>query len=168
MSIWAAIKYAINSTLGESNFEPIDKLIKNQKTLYASENDYAVLYGAEVTIGVEEYGHKKIFDIPISITMRGAGSFRFSCEIKGSSNARAKLIVIKNGDETPSGEASTPSSAYAEIYTSDYVYSDGDVFSFQYQASSRADGVQNIHFKELTLNGTITENVFELNELKEV
>jgi len=162
MSIWAAIKYAINSTLGTLNFEPLDKLIKNQKTLYATEDFYTRLYGAEVTIEVEELGHIEKNDIPISITMRGAGSFKLSYEVKGSSNARAKLIVIKNGEIITLDDINTPSSAYAEIYTSDCVYSDGDVFSFQYQASSRADGVQKIYFKNLNLNGKITENVFEL------
>lgn len=29
MSIWAGIKHALNSTLGKSNFKPLDKIIKN-------------------------------------------------------------------------------------------------------------------------------------------
>ncbi len=29
MGIWAAIKYAMNSTLGTGNFSPLDKIIKD-------------------------------------------------------------------------------------------------------------------------------------------
>lgn len=32
MGIWAEIKYALNSTLGTSNFSPVDEIIKNGNT----------------------------------------------------------------------------------------------------------------------------------------
>ena len=36
MGIWAAIKYALNSTLGTTSFSPIDEIIKDGNTALAN------------------------------------------------------------------------------------------------------------------------------------
>ena len=40
MGFWAGIKYALNSTLGTSEFQSLDKIIKGQKSLIKSQNLY--------------------------------------------------------------------------------------------------------------------------------
>lgn len=164
MSIWAAIKYAINSTLGKSNFEPLDKLIKNQKTLYASNDDYAVLYETEVSKTIDA-NSKKEHPLPISITMRGAGSFRLSYKHSSSTSAYINLKVIKNGEDITQDQKKHPSStSYLTTTTSDYIFEDGDVFTFEYLYQPGSSEYE-IAYKSLTLKGTIRENVFELKEV---
>lgn len=51
MGIWAEIKHAINSTLGTNEFIPLDKLIKSQRTLGASDSTLIVLSNSTTSTG---------------------------------------------------------------------------------------------------------------------
>ena len=51
MGIWAEIKHAINSTLGTKEFMPIDKLIKSQRTLGASDSTLIVISSSDRNTG---------------------------------------------------------------------------------------------------------------------
>lgn len=44
MSIWKEIKYAINSTLGTSDFQPLDTLLRSTKTLSATKDTTNVIF----------------------------------------------------------------------------------------------------------------------------
>ena len=43
MGFWAGIKYALNSTIGTEDFISLDKLIKGQRTLAASDSTIAII-----------------------------------------------------------------------------------------------------------------------------
>lgn len=50
MSIWAGIKHALNSTLGTSDFKPLDQLIIGERAFVASDTAYSVMLdGAQST-----------------------------------------------------------------------------------------------------------------------
>lgn len=65
MGIWAEIKHALNSTIGTSDFAPLNELYIKGKTLVASNNHYMDIYLPQ------EYAP---FDVPRKIKMKNSGS----------------------------------------------------------------------------------------------
>lgn len=51
MSFWTGIKHALNSTLGKSDFQPLDKIIKNNAMFVKGDT---VLYSEDLTIDDED------------------------------------------------------------------------------------------------------------------
>lgn len=50
MGFWSGIKHALNSTLGTSEFKPLDKIIEGQRTLAASDSVIKVLLSTSQNI----------------------------------------------------------------------------------------------------------------------
>ena len=50
MGFWAGIKHAINSTLGQTDFQPLDQIIKGQKTIAPSDQILISLYSGGTTV----------------------------------------------------------------------------------------------------------------------
>ncbi len=88
---WGEIKKAINSTIGTAGFQPLDAIIKGQKTFVASDNTMIVLsaqsektWSDGATIG--------------TFTPKTSGSVRLMAEIgNGYSERDAGIMVQKNG-----------------------------------------------------------------------
>lgn len=91
--MWAGIKKALNSTLGTSEFKPLDQLIAEGRDLVASDNLFRYLYAGEYNTGsVEE---KTIFKFK---TNRD-GSFRLKFNSKSAYNGYDRnLEVYRDGE----------------------------------------------------------------------
>ena len=77
MGLWAGIKYALNSTLGTNDFEPLNELFFKNKALNASENLYYTIQSESVEV---EEG--KTYKIPKSIKMYNSGSITIKSNLK--------------------------------------------------------------------------------------
>ena len=91
MGFWADIKYALNSTLGTSEFQSLDKIIKGQKTFVANDNILAVLSNGETVWG---------YSSPIAtFTSNTNGSVRLMANIKTSNTNPGAIGVLDGGVE---------------------------------------------------------------------
>ena len=101
MSFWAGIKYALNSTIGTNEFEPLDEIILNNKILMASDEEYAAL-STSFNENVQTTTSKPLVNIlSKKIKMNNSGSLkiRFSGTIYQSGsypNAELNLEILKN------------------------------------------------------------------------
>lgn len=88
---WGEIKKAINSTIGTAGFQPLDAIIKGQKTFVASDNTMIVL---------SAQSDKTWNDGTIigTFTPKTSGSVRLMAEIGNDINDRdAGIIVQRDG-----------------------------------------------------------------------
>lgn len=92
MGIWTGIKHALNSTLGTNSFQPLDQIIKGQRTLSASDNIIAPIVTSSVG-GSSTY----VFGTFIPNTV---GSVKLVGIGKAYSTSGGSFIVKKNGEET--------------------------------------------------------------------
>lgn len=92
MSIWKEIKRAINSTLGTSDFKPLDQIITDGKGLVASDNLYYQLNSA--TMSSEGSATRTIN----TATMHASGSMRAKAKASMyGTYSMISLYVYKNG-----------------------------------------------------------------------
>ena len=86
----AITKYAINSTLGTNNFEPLDKMIIGQKQLLASDNVYQIVKSDTVSVTNPATLNIDLFKLKIN------GSFKISI-FGGASYNDGTVRILKNG-----------------------------------------------------------------------
>lgn len=93
MGFWSGIKHAINSTLGTSEFQPLDKIIDGQRTLAASDSVLNVVFSGNETIG-ENY------EIIGGFIPKKNGSVRVIIEYRNSSNTERTFYahIIREED----------------------------------------------------------------------
>ena len=94
MGIWAGIKHALNSTLGTSEFQSLDKIILGQKGLKASQNLYAPVWSGNVSVD-----HDKSYDSGDIVEFNWSGSFILGIYGYRSSHTYRDVLVLKNGEE---------------------------------------------------------------------
>lgn len=110
MSFWSSIKHAINSTIGTSEFKPLDEIIKGQKSLVVSDNIYCTL------LSTSKSADSTNTEVELcSFQMNGDGSFKFKCYASYSQYS-GSVIVYRNNVATE----------YISIEknTGSYIYSD--------------------------------------------
>ena len=97
MGIWTGIKKALNSTLGTSEFQPLDKMIKSQRTYTASDSVLVPLIsGASMAMP------STIKKIPgVTFTSKVNGSIRISGQLTyyRSSSTQDMVAVIRIYDD---------------------------------------------------------------------
>lgn len=82
--MWAGIKHALNSTLGTSNFKPLDQLIAEERDLVASDNLYKYFHvGSKDTVTVANN------DIEV---------FNFVSKRNGSIRIKSQAITTTSGN----------------------------------------------------------------------
>lgn len=92
MGFWAGIKHALNSTLGTEDFIPLDKLIKGQRTLAASDATIAVIFNtAKPSYGAGTYTK--------SFVPKTKGVVRIKVDGYGTSPNEGWVRVKKNGEQ---------------------------------------------------------------------
>lgn len=96
MGFWSGIKYALNSTLGTSDFESLDKIIKGQKSLVASDNLYCVVSTEYIYTAKGVNKEKTLFKL------KADGSFKFSFSAYIDTSYDASIYLVKNGIQTTS------------------------------------------------------------------
>ena len=120
MGFWAGIKHALNSTLGTEDFIPLDKLIKGQRTLAASDATIAVLVNSTTAITNQE--------VKYSFVPKTKGAVRIIANgynSSGSSNAYIK--IYKNGTQTALLEIGTGT----QIRSIDISVTKSSVYTFE-------------------------------------
>lgn len=95
MGFWAGIKHALNSTLGTEDFIPLDKLIKGQRTLAASDTTIAVLVNTN-TPSTGKISFTKSF-VP-----KAKGVVRIKVDGYGTRTDEGYVSVAENGKQLAS------------------------------------------------------------------
>ena len=115
----AITKYAINSTLGTNNFEPLDKMIIGQKQLLASDNVYQIVKSDTVSVTNPETLNIDLFKLKMN------GSFKISVYAGASSN-NGTVRILKNGVDITSISVGQTDGNYA---SSVIIAERNDIFS---------------------------------------
>lgn len=90
----AITKYAINSTLGTEDFQPLDQIIKGQRTLVASDATYGVI---DVELSNKFYSN---VDGSVRIIIKGRAYGNSTHRFNIISNVRGNLATIESKDGT--------------------------------------------------------------------
>lgn len=96
MGLWAEVKRTLNSTLGTTDFKPLDKIIEGQRTLAASDSVIQVIQLKETNVGtsLKEFG---------KFVPKVDGSVRLVTTYNGgASNTEIVLYVYRDGTEVSS------------------------------------------------------------------
>ena len=115
----AITKFAINSTLGTNNFEPLDKMILGQKQLLASDNVYQIVKSDTVSVTNPETLNIDLFKLKIN------GSFKISV-YAGASYNDGTVRILKNGVDITSISVGQTDGNYA---SSVIIAERNDIFS---------------------------------------
>lgn len=160
MGIWSGIKHAINSTLGTSEFQPLDKIIKSQRT-YAASSDILVPLVRDKGFYPSDYG--KYYKISgAQLTTFVNGSLRISAQARlqvgGHDSGGFYFKITKNGqdyDESYRGASGTNGIAYDKTITvdRDIVIETGAVYEFYIQRTVDA----RVTFNNLDVCGRLTD-----------
>lgn len=150
MGFWTEIKHAINSTLGTSEFKPLDKLFLEQKALVASDVPFYEIVAGEKRVDVGKGDNTAT--LPYKIKMLNAGSLRVSVMLKRSNSSNYTTLRIYVNDVERAKLQSSLNNADYFLETADINFKQDDVISFS------ASGYTYAFIKDLTLCGTIVDN----------
>ena len=92
MSLWSQIKYAMNSTLGTSEFKPLDKIIEGQRTWGAGEPTIKILRESFSSMSETELG---------TFTPKVGGSIRIAANLVNTHASYASstaTLYVYEGD----------------------------------------------------------------------
>lgn len=94
MSIWTEIKHALNSTLGTSDFKPLNEIVMQTKDLAASDYLYKVINNNEVSRDrIPTHSWVTI----ASLTMHRNGSARIKFDMQSNMDSGGVRISAPNG-----------------------------------------------------------------------
>lgn len=168
MSFWAGIKHALNSTLGTSNFKPLDAIIKEQingavdeltseitsgqtrvisdigntvvaqTRIVASDDAYATIAGGSVE--TKPVNTEVSYILPKKLKMTRPGSIRISGTLSrtNSSKMRGGLAVLVNGVEAERYYRSDEVGTNSDEFSMDVSFSAGDIISFKVYGTNTA------------------------------
>lgn len=122
MGLWAEVKRTLNSTLGTTDFKPLDKIIEGQRTLAASDSVIQVIQLKETNIGttIKEFG---------KFVPKVNGSVRIIADVRETSGTPTVTIkVLKNGVQVAS-KAQKINDDTKKIITLDVPISMGEEYS---------------------------------------
>jgi hypothetical protein len=157
MGLWTGIKYALNSTLGTKDFQPLDEIIKGQRT-YGPSDDVLVLLGPSTPVFVEyDEPEKVIPNIQFKALVNGTVRVKCFAEIQGAGlNGRAVTAyfrVRKDGNTYLSSSATNPNyDQLSEEIIIDCPIEKGSVYTF---SASTSNG--NAGFGHITICGQIVD-----------
>jgi hypothetical protein len=135
----AITKYAINSTLGTDDFEPLDKIIKGQKTIVASEKPLVTLWASND----ENTFHND--DTIVSFRANTSGTAKLSVYGYNPTPSKTASIVVEiNGVNYT--VLNLTSAVASTLLSSSFSVKKGDVMNIK--VSSGYDGIT---LKDITL-----------------
>lgn len=117
----AIAKYALNSTIGTDDFEPLDKIIKGQKTIIASNTPFMPLVANADQVGYEAGS------IIVTFKVNTKGTARLLAKNVETTRDTGYIEVLKNGSEL-FVEGLTYGQSL-ELYTRDFSVQRGDVIT---------------------------------------
>lgn len=99
MGIWTGIKHALNSTLGTSDFQSIDKMILGTKGLVESDNLYLNTGINESFTATLQSTEAKTLKTSSAIKINWNGSIRLDFVANTNQSGRTNVIIYKNDSE---------------------------------------------------------------------
>lgn len=140
----AIAKYALNSTIGTDEFEPLDKIIKGQKSIIASERPLAMLL-------VESAKSYKNGDIIATFTANTNGTAKLYAERAYSNYKTASICATINGINY--GRISLSTNTYEDVFGDPFSVKKGDIVNI----TISKDGLDYVKVKNLTLCADIID-----------
>ena len=179
MSIWAGIKYALNSTLGTSGFKPLDKLIRFEgKKLVASDTAFLKIPISTIYLSTtygEQPDGSELVDICTMKPLVG-GTARLSANMtiwstKSGTGTYAYVYVYVNGVKKHTFSqyyelSSGGSSSVSRELTGDITFDANDEITFKLKVdlsgtvSSNSSG--RVKLSTMQLNAITTDNLIEV------
>jgi hypothetical protein len=174
MSIWAGIKHALNSSLGTSDFQPLDKLIRFEgKKLVASDNPFLTVPIIPISVSPETGKTSSAYANICTITPLVGGSARLSANVTirvgdTGSTTYASISVYVNGVNKytfiQSHSYSTGAVWAADrVITGDFTFNANDEITFKlqsYVADSSCSGSATLN--SMKINATTIDNLMEV------
>lgn len=147
MGLWAGIKHALNSTLGTEDFMPLDKLIKGQRTLAASDDIIAVIFSSSSDTLI----NKKTFDL--SFTPKTNGVIRLHLDAFSTSTSNLAILQV-NGKSS----FSIPATSANRNNAFDLAVGKGVKYTFSVSGGA--------YVRKLAIGANIVDgSLFEINEV---
>ena len=161
MGIWAGIKHALNSTLGTSDFKPLDKLIIEQEKMVASDELYESLVDGRV-IQLGTSGGVVSYDNFPCLKMTRYGKLRLKGNLGVSLRGYvwACLKILKNGNVIANWELTIESELASKDFSTDISFEPGDVLSFTLTGENNYNLGQTISLSNFSVYGTIKQTAF--------
>lgn len=155
MGFWVGIKKALNSTVGTSDFAPLDKVFLKQKQLVASDSPYLTIMGGSKVVPLPTSGSNTVYTtLPHQIQMVNGGSARISVELsRSASSVSTYLQILVNGTEQKSLNSGANDDGYYLVST-DITFAAGDVISFKIGGYRNASA----YYKNLKMNGQVVDS----------
>lgn len=123
MSIWAEVKKALNSTIGTSNFKPLNELYLDSRYMYASDNT--------IVHTIATSGSDGLFLTKIKINI--PGSYRIKAFVDGVVHyvLKSTIYVEKNGIVIASSPTLTVAtgSDTSGVTSCDFTANSGDIIN---------------------------------------
>ena len=162
MSIWAGIKHALNTTLGTTNFKPLDRQIVEQMRMIPSDTTYHSLDGyshAFTTINTQD---TVTFPQKVKMTRYGIARFKGVLERNQTKFVSATFYIYKNGAEVFKIERTTGSDETESAFSTDIAFEPNDVFTFKLSGKSTDNTyTRRMGISSFALCGTIEHNFIE-------
>lgn len=127
MGFWSGIKHALNSTLGTTNFEPLDTIIKGQKRIVASDTPLVIYVNENLPISsgnVKDLG---------SFVPSVGGTCRMN--INATTSGTNAIEIYKNGSLIHNISFSTSIDEYKD-FSFDFNIEKGAIYLFKARCSS--------------------------------
>lgn len=179
MGIWKEIRYALNSTLGTTEFRPLDELIRyGGKQLIASDNTFLKLpistaraesnqlngkYGCETTDEVVAFRFTPL----VGGSVRMTGTMNITDSRSGDIYAIGRLRIYVNDVLTHTISQNNSSGSPATVAVSqDIVFNAKDRIKVTLQSETTTSGTTMSHSVELSniyLKADVTDNLIKVN-----
>lgn len=166
MSIWAAVKHALNSTLGTSDFKSLDKLITEQTRMVASDTPYITL--PDINLPITLVNQIQTINAPTKIKMTRGGTCRFTGTVGRTTYTKMSFqFSILNGSSVVYYVSQAVNSGSgSESFSADISFKPGDIISFQLLGlnNTSSSNARSVYVTDFKLCGTVEHNVLEVLE----
>ena len=155
MGFWTGIKHALNSTVGTREFQPLDKIIKGQRTLAPADSVLAVISSGSIKADNSE--NKKISGASFTPFTSGAVRLFFHCEGTASSSypETPEIHIYEDGISVGSVKGDVFTSGFSVDVYGDFAIKVGKKYEFYLDNDNYAS--HNLTYSNIKINGTIID-----------
>ena len=161
---WAEIKKSLNSSIGTSDFKPLDVQIAEQFRFVPSDEIYQSLEQFATHIPSKTYNNK--FVLPYKLKMTRKGTARFKCIIETGEyqGTYGTLTILKNNVAVKTFNFNNKTSGYLFNFSVDIIFGIGDLFTFELVASNEHSMSSNNVSVDIDLCGEAKQDIFDFVE----
>lgn len=160
----AITKYAINSTLGTSDFKPLDVQIAEQVRLIPSDEIYQSFEQFTAPIPPETYDNEFVLPYKLKMTRKGTVRFKGTINIAMYRNTYGTFSILKNNVAIKTTNFTNKDKVYLFDFSIDSICNIGDVFTFKLVGSNSHDKVSNDISIDINLCGSLKQDIFDFIE----